>query len=162
MKAYELAARQIERTNELEVRLARQVSRELKPSRRWQKLQPCPEKTLDGFPVYKNHLYTCSCRHHSEGWPLGGGPWAQIGIYCEDGQARHDFRDMQRIKNDLVGPEWEAIELFPAESRLMDPSNYYLLFAAPKIPIGVYDGRRIIGHEQCLAPQRPFSKDTVL
>jgi hypothetical protein len=55
-----------------------------------------------------------------------------------------DWRDLQDIKNKLVGPEHEAIQLFPAESRCVDSANQYHLWAfmkhgkghAPKIPIG--------------------------
>lgn len=77
-----------------------------------------------------------------------------IGIWCEDGQPRHDWRDFQNIKNDLVGVDWEAIELYPAESRKMDPSNYYMLWCAPKIPIGKFNGRVIATPENAIAPQR--------
>jgi hypothetical protein len=35
----------------------------------------------------------------------------------------HDWRDLQRIKNQLVGPECEAVELYPAESRKVDTAN---------------------------------------
>jgi hypothetical protein len=34
-----------------------------------------------------------------------------------------DWRHLPAIKNQLVGPEVEAIELYPAESRLVDTSN---------------------------------------
>jgi len=81
-----------------------------------------------------------------------------LGIYCADGEPRHDWRDFQRIKNQLCGPEWEALELYPAESRLIDPSNYYLLWCAPKIPIGMYEGRRFLDSTTCLAPQRDWAK----
>lgn len=39
-----------------------------------------------------------------------------------------DWRDLQRVKNELVGPEHEAVELYPAESRLVDTSNQYHLW----------------------------------
>lgn len=54
-----------------------------------------------------------------------------------DQSAHHDWRDFQRIKNDLFGPEYEAIELYPAESRKVDPSNAYILFVfRGDVPIG--------------------------
>jgi hypothetical protein len=40
----------------------------------------------------------------------------------------HDWRDLQRIKNEIVGPEYEAVELFPAESRKVDTANQYHLW----------------------------------
>ena len=40
----------------------------------------------------------------------------------------HDWREMQRVKNDLVGPEHEACELYPAESRLVDSADQFHLW----------------------------------
>lgn len=58
---------------------------------------------------------------------------------------RHDWRDLQRIKNELVGPEREAVELYPAESRVVDTSNEYHLWVFPAgmpVPIGYSQGSR--------------------
>jgi len=143
---------------------ARQVSARIKPSRAWEtmkpdgKVYPDPDRSGRNVLFYSNRLYAATVRQFDDGWPLGGGPWAQIGVYCPDGEPRHDWRELQCIKNDIVGPEWEGIELFPAESRLLDPSNYYLLYCAPKIPIGKYCGRTIMLAENCIAPQRGWVK----
>jgi hypothetical protein len=82
----------------------------------------------------------------------------RIGISNNDQTARHDWRDLQRIKNDIVGPEWEAVELYPAESRLVDPSNYFLLWAIPPgmLRLGIYVGRNVCGPKDAIAPQRGF------
>lgn len=40
-----------------------------------------------------------------------------------------DWRHFQRIKNQLAGEECEAIEIYPAESRLVDTTNKYHLYA---------------------------------
>lgn len=57
-----------------------------------------------------------------------------------DQRAIRDWRVMQRIKNELVGPECEAVEIYPAESRLVDTANQYHLWAFPdptyRIPFG--------------------------
>lgn len=107
---------------------------------------------------WRNDLYLITVRRYDNGWFFDpASPWVYIGIAAMDGAARHDWRDMQRIKNDICGAEWEAAELFPAESRLMDPSNYYLLFCAPKIPIGRLHGRQIADPSNSLAPQRPWA-----
>lgn len=137
------------------VALARAISAQLAPSTKWQRMTPTGEPHPEGR-IYANHLYTASLRRYPDGWPFGGGKWAQIGIHCGDGQARHDWRDFQNIKNDLVGVDWEALELYPAESRLLDPSNYYILWCAPKIPLGKFVGRHVTDHHNCIAPQRPF------
>lgn len=39
-----------------------------------------------------------------------------------------DWRHFQAIKNQLCGPECEAVELYPAESRVVDTSNKYHLW----------------------------------
>jgi hypothetical protein len=54
-----------------------------------------------------------------------------ISIKPRDGGARHDWREFQWIKNELVGPEREAVELYPAESRLVDTANQFFLLVAP-------------------------------
>jgi hypothetical protein len=45
-----------------------------------------------------------------------------------DQEPVHSWRDLQRIKNELCGPECEAVELYPAESRRVDTSNQYHLW----------------------------------
>lgn len=43
-----------------------------------------------------------------------------------------DWRELQRIKNEIAGPEREACELYPAESRLVDTSNQFHLWVLPE------------------------------
>ena len=53
-------------------------------------------------------------------------------IRRRDGAAIFDWRHMQQIKNELAGPEREAFQMFPAESRLVDTSNKYHLWVLPE------------------------------
>lgn len=51
----------------------------------------------------------------------------------------HDWRDLQDMKNELFGKDREAIEIYPAEDRLVDLANQYHLWVMPKgftIPVG--------------------------
>lgn len=48
-----------------------------------------------------------------------------------DRQPARDWRDLQRIKTDLIGAEREAYEVFPAESRVVDTTNTTWLWALP-------------------------------
>jgi len=144
-------------TTEEFIALARRISARLKPSRKLQTLRAV-DLLKDGAQVWENDLYEVTVRTHETGWPLGGGPWVQIGISCTDGEPRHDWRDFQAIKNQLLGDEREAVELYPAESRLCDPSNYFILWCAPKIPIGLNNGRTIHTPADCIAPQRGWAK----
>ena len=41
---------------------------------------------------------------------------------------RSDWRDKQRIKNELCGTTCEGVELYPCESRLVDSANSFHLF----------------------------------
>jgi hypothetical protein len=50
---------------------------------------------------------------------------------------RHDsqpltWREMQRIKNELIGPERVAVEVYPAVSELIDQANMYHLWVLPE------------------------------
>jgi hypothetical protein len=50
-----------------------------------------------------------------------------------------DWRDFQEIKNDLVGKEYCAVEIYPPETRVHDTDNVFHLWVFPKgldIPIG--------------------------
>ncbi|MGH3430252.1 MAG: DUF7694 domain-containing protein, partial [Mycobacteriales bacterium] len=40
-----------------------------------------------------------------------------LSIRRQDRQAARDWRDFQRIKTEIAGPDTEAVELFPAEGR---------------------------------------------
>lgn len=51
-----------------------------------------------------------------------------LSIKRRDKAPEHDWRIFQDIKNSLCGPETEALELYPAESRLVDTSNQYHLW----------------------------------
>jgi hypothetical protein len=65
-------------------------------------------------------------------------------------EAVRDWRDLQRIKNEIAGPEREAVEIYPAESRLVDSSNQYHLWVLPegeRVPIG-YEERLVASPEE--------------
>ena len=110
--------------------------------------------------IWQNLYYSCSVRRFATGFPLGEGPFLILGITHVSQRAIHDFRDLQRIKNDICGPEWEGVELYPAESRLVDPSNCFYLWCVPKgvIPWGLPQ-RRVLTLAQAIAPQRPFPEE---
>lgn len=105
-------------------------------------------------------------RYHVAIWEDGDddhpmGHWVHLSIKDHDRSTRHDWRDFQRIKNELVGPEFEAIEIYPAESRLVDTANQYHLyvFATWRPPQGF--GSRLVadGKARTWGPhavQRPF------
>lgn len=138
---------------------SRLLSASLQKSHKWVPLKCTIPLDLLGGEIWENPWYCVKVYRYQEGWLLAGGPWARIGISCHDGKPRHDWRVFQCIKNQVVGPEWWALELFPAESQLIDPSNYYLLYAAPSLPFGNRHGRVLAGSKNTLAPQRDWHPD---
>ena len=53
-----------------------------------------------------------------------------LSIKRHDQAAIRAWRDLQRIKNELVGPECEGMEIFPAESRKLDGANQFHLWVS--------------------------------
>jgi hypothetical protein len=114
------------------------------------------ERTLS---VWKNNLYQVLIKRV----PMikGNPPMLHLSIKRLDKEPIHDWRDLQRIKNELIGPEHEAFEIYPAESRVVDTANQYHLwvFKDPemRIPVGWQKGLKnaISGGG---AKQRPFEE----
>jgi hypothetical protein len=80
-----------------------------------------------------------------------------LSIKTIDRNTRHDWRDFQRIKNELIGPDAEAVELFPREDRLVDTSNQYHLWCMVDhhVPVG-FPSRLVAESATGKARQRPF------
>ena len=70
--------------------------------------------------------------------------WIHLSIKTHNKEPARDWREFQQIKNELVVPEHEGIELYPADSRVVDTSNQFHIWvlADPKIrmPVGWQDG----------------------
>ena len=71
------------------------------------------------------------------------GAWAHISLKRHDRGTNIDWQEKQWVKNDILGKEWEAVELFPAESRALDTANTYHLWANKTIPLGFPKGFRV-------------------
>jgi len=85
---------------------------------------------LKGQRFWRNHKYTVAERrfvlYDREGQPAQ--ECVHLSIHDDARSANRDWRDFQRIKNDIIGPEEEALELYPAESRMVDCSNEWHLW----------------------------------
>ena len=88
----------------------------------------------DQYVVYKRIMEA-----ESEGTPDA----IHLSIRNQDRSAKHDWRDFQRIKNQLAGPEWEAVEIYPAESRLVDSANQYHLWCF-QFSLGIGFNQRMV------------------
>lgn len=85
--------------------------------------QPAP----DGAMLYHNNRYHVVVRKYPN--PVEDGPdIIHLSIRDNERTVRHDWRDFQRIKNEICGPETEFVEVYPRESQLVDMSNQYHLF----------------------------------
>jgi hypothetical protein len=84
------------------------------------------------------------------------GSVSEISIRRNDRKPIRDWRDFQRIKNEIAGPEVEAVELYPAMSRLMDTANQFYLWVLPpgeQFPLG-YTVRSVLDHTPGLGSQQ--------
>jgi hypothetical protein len=82
--------------------------------------------------VYENDVY------HVEVVPRG--PYLHLRIRRHDGGACENWREFQQIKNEIVGAECEAVELFPARSQQHSPVNEHCLWvyadSRARFPLG--------------------------
>jgi len=117
----------------------------------------CIEKavqTMTMVQIYENDLYHVDVNFVP--------PFAHLAIRRHDGQPCKEWLHFQQIKNEIIGPENEAMELFPAESRLVDSADEYHLWVHTdptfRFPIGF--GSRFILTE---SKERAFceGRDTV-
>lgn len=127
--------------------------------RAWQPLAAVGAPSSTGGRVFANNLYRVVKRSCGTG-PLGT-LW-HLSIRNQENTADHDWRDFQRIKNELVGPEAEAVELYPAESRKVDAANQYHLWCfedpAFRFPFGF--GDRLVTEQPFPGTvQRPFEPE---
>ncbi len=74
-------------------------------------------QAMTSAQIYENNLYRVKMRHVS--------PFIRLSISRLDGQPCKEWTHFQRIKNELVGPQYEGIELYPSENRLVDCSHEY-------------------------------------
>ncbi len=89
-----------------------------------------------------------------------------LSIRRDDRAPVMDWRDLQWIKNQLFGEEREMVQLFPAESRLVDTSNQYHFWVGPidfKFPFGfeerlVSESVRLSVDGNNYSVQRPFAE----
>lgn len=121
---------------------------------------------IDEMPdaVYLNSIYQVNVRYISagkRGYPEEKSEmkWlTHLSVKRRDRKPIRDWRHLQRIKNEILGEDIEAVELFPAEQRLVDTSNQYHLWALPDgkcFPWGYFD-RVVAGESSNGAVQRPF------
>jgi len=130
------------------------------PSLPWERLRHVGDEDSYGmtYERWENSCYYCSVRRYKKGFFIKNSPYILIGISNNDDTSYHDWRDFQHIKNNIAGRDWEAVELYPSESRLKDPSNRFYIWCVPKhiLKFGLPGGRVKKESWEADAPQRPF------
>lgn len=69
---------------------------------------------------------------------LPAGPWGRVvhlTLRNRDGSRRREWTEFQRVKNELVGPEYDAVEVYPAQERVVDTADHYHLWVLLDQPV---------------------------
>ena len=115
-------------------RMARDLARQTDLS--FSKAMSTIQKSLN-MEVWLNDVYEVAIDR--------GEQVTHLSIKRRDRKPCTDWRDFQEIKNQLVGEENEGVELFPAESRVVDLANQYHLWVLTdptnRFPFGFDEGR---------------------
>ena len=94
--------------------------------------------------VWTNNIYQVLMYITPPGAGMFPMPVVQLSIKRLDREKIVEWRDFQRIKDDILGTAIEAVQIFPASDRLLDTANQYHLWALPagvRVPWGHFDGR---------------------
>ena len=97
--------------------------------------------------IYMNDLYQVNVEVVRTPFGEETGDMFWLSIKRRDRAPVHDWRELQQIKNMIVGDEHEGFEVYPAESRLVDTANQYHLWVfmdpAVRLPVG-YRSRELL------------------
>ena len=82
------------------------------------------------MPIYSNGIYEVHV--HDENKDNKFEKPVHLSIKNYERTTDVPWQHKQWIKNDIMGEEFEAVELFPAESRVVNTANQYHLWCFPK------------------------------
>jgi hypothetical protein len=118
-------------------------------------------KEEENKPIFQNDTYQVSAGRADPSQH----PMVHLSVKRLDKEPidENHWRILQEIKNIIVGPDHEAVELYPAESRLMDTANQYHLWVLAQpaedrcFPFGYFTQRAVFNREDTSygAKQRP-------
>lgn len=103
--------------------------------------------------IYQVALWKARCE------PFG--TYYHLSIKTHDKQPLHDWRHLQRIKNEICGASKWAFEVYPDEAHLVDTANQYHLYVFEDFvpPFGFHDGRLVAEGSYDGGRQRDFPPD---
>ena len=81
----------------------------------------------DLVSVWKNNIYLVQVYHRAHGCDVA----LQLAVRRHDEGDGIGWDDLQRIKNEVVGDERIAIEVYPAQGDVIDQANMRHLFVLP-------------------------------
>jgi hypothetical protein len=109
----------------------------------WSEWERLPLPDLRVYPglrnvieVWKNNLFIVQVTREQTAW----GDVDRLLVRRNDATPVRSWSDLQRVKNELRGPERLAVEVFPPESQLVDDAHIYHLWVLPvgfELPFGL-------------------------
>lgn len=128
------------------------------------------DEVMHNAEWWGNDVYSClvfRCGEHSKRHGFGAEfTMAHISLHRRDRAPCNDWRELQQIKSDVLGEDAEAVQLYPAEDRVVDTSNEYHLWALftedgkpVPWPLGMVTGLRMDEPRIPNAVQRPFENE---
>jgi hypothetical protein len=88
------------------------------------------DKALDSLlpdETWGNNRYTVNI-HFLDGDRDG---FVELAVHNHNRTPHVPWRHLQQIKDEVMGPDREAVQLFPADDRLVDTANEYWLYVYP-------------------------------
>lgn len=120
-----------------------------------------PDSRGHDILIYRNSRYQAHVRRIAA---ADGSPdLIHLSIKRHDQHPHVPYRDRMCIKDELWGPEYEAVELLPARSREVDLANQLHLWLVDssifRFPFGFFDGRYVSDLSLDGALQEPWSPE---
>lgn len=84
----------------------------------------------DFLTGWRNNIYSVQVFRRSDAWE--GGEVLHLAIRRHDGHEVEAWSDLQRIRNEIVGAERVAIEVYPSDAEVIDSANMRHLFVLPE------------------------------
>jgi hypothetical protein len=133
----------------------------------WTPFKPgTPPTDPVGASIFLNSRYQVNIKRIGAFEPFG--QMVELSIKRRDKEPIYDWRDMQAIKNEFLGPNATMVQVFPPEKHLMDTANQYYFTgwnSGYELPFGFkqrsVNGREVTQYENGVAIQKPFEPHQV-
>lgn len=106
------------------------------PAGPWVRVDGAVEGAPAGATVVRNNHVVAVCTREESGW----GPIIHIAVRRLDAQPIRSWAALQRMKNELVGEDRVAVEVFPRASESVDDGMLHLWVFGPGVgvPFGLH------------------------